>query len=134
MRDKQPIKTIEFREGMEDGYATYSIAGEFTGYFRKGEKLPRNNKRPAMYLKKGWVEVEKGDKIVLNSENEPLFILKKKEAQKENQEEKETRENPDDLTKLDPFLMMQLMEVDTPSLKAICKFIISVLEARGENI
>lgn len=57
---KKPIivEAEMFKLGMEDGYACYSLSGEFTGHFAKGEPLPRNNRKPAIKTLEGWYEVE----------------------------------------------------------------------------
>lgn len=50
---------------MEDGYACYSISGEFTGHFEKHGALPKNNRKPAIKTLEGWYEVEEGKHFIV---------------------------------------------------------------------
>ena len=54
-----------FKLGMEDGYACYSIGGEFTGHFDKHGALPRNNRKPAIKTLEGWEEVQEGKHFIV---------------------------------------------------------------------
>lgn len=64
---KKPIivDAEPFALGMEDGYACYSIGGEFKGYFNKHGALPRNNRKPAIKTLDGWHEVEIGKHYIV---------------------------------------------------------------------
>jgi hypothetical protein len=59
-----------YRPGLEDGFNTYSIGGQFTGYFDKNGALPKNNRIPAIKTLEGVMEISEGDYIITGVKGE----------------------------------------------------------------
>jgi hypothetical protein len=70
-RKKQIIIEAEvYRPGLEDGFNTYAIGGQFTGYFDKNGALPKNNRIPAIKTLEGIMEISEGDYIITGIKGE----------------------------------------------------------------
>ena len=70
------IRAIIFKRGMEDGYACYSLAGSFVGYYRKDEPIPRLGQKACIETLDGWIEVSEGDYIITDEETGKTYTCK----------------------------------------------------------
>lgn len=76
-RKPEAVEAKLFETGMEDGYVSHTIGGNFIGIFKKGEALPKANNTPLMKTSKGWHEVEDGKYyVVINAEKEQYVVEK----------------------------------------------------------
>ena len=64
-----------YEPGMEDGFNTYAIGGQFTGYFEKESALPKNCRVPVVKNSGGIHEISSGDYIVTGVTGE-RFVCK----------------------------------------------------------
>ena len=59
---------------MEDGYAVSRINGEFIGFYRKDQPMPRACKSPAVMTRNGWVEIREQSYILFHSDGSKTVI------------------------------------------------------------
>jgi len=64
------IEAEQYKPGMEDGYACYTIGGQFVGYYDKNGALPKTRRIPAIKTLEGFHEISDGDFIITGIKGE----------------------------------------------------------------